>query len=131
MTAKPSPSLSPMYTDSSDGPFITIHDVLQQYSLPYGIFGIISHILIYYTLVVLGLGNRPFVPWKPLKHSKINYFLGILSSTICVPVAVLTIYRVHELWCLVCIAVSQALTSFTLSLVTLHQRTDYTEKISR
>src|SRR5271156_1507514 len=43
-----------------------------QYSLPYGVFGAISHILTYYVILCHYYGRRPTMPWKHLKKQLFN-----------------------------------------------------------
>jgi hypothetical protein len=33
----------------------------------------------YYTIVILGYGRSPLLPWRKLKHAKFNILLGALS----------------------------------------------------
>lgn len=60
-------------------PGTTLAGEIKCYSLPYGGLGFASHILAYYTIIVLALGYRPLRPWQKLTHSTSGMIFGLTS----------------------------------------------------
>jgi hypothetical protein len=74
------------------------------YSLPYGGLGFASHVLTYYTILILGLGRKPL--W-PVKHVKYGIFgltlagVGLLAGFI---LSTITMVRCRNHWQLLALA---------------------------
>src|SRR4051812_46709979 len=69
---------------SSSPPGISaLHDeaLLQAtcYSLPFGAVGFSSHLITYYTMIVLICGFRPLCPWRRLEFPLSGLIFGVLS----------------------------------------------------
>jgi hypothetical protein len=108
-----------LFPEPGDG----IADEIKCYNLPFGGIGLLSHILTYYTVVMLVLARTPLVP-RPgmlLRHSWIDFTLSVLSVLGTVPVAAMNIYACRHRWEFVCIAVWKLTMSFTLSVIGAHQ----------
>jgi hypothetical protein len=69
--AAPSPDLSALHEEAS----------IQAacYSLPYGAVGFSSHLITYYTMIVLILGLRPLCPWRRLEFPLSGFISGTIS----------------------------------------------------
>ncbi|KAF8248016.1 hypothetical protein K440DRAFT_681310 [Wilcoxina mikolae CBS 423.85] len=87
---------------------------IQCYTLPYGAIGFVSHILTYYTIVMLSAGLSPLRPWKKLKAPKWDMFLGVVGLLIGTLITVLTIYRCRQRWQFLLIAVWKSTLSVSL-----------------
>jgi hypothetical protein len=83
----------------------TIADEIKCYSLPYGGIGFTSHVLTYWTILVLGFGKKPYWPWRRLSAGKFDLFLSIAQFTITVAIAAFTIARCRSRWQFILIAV--------------------------
>ncbi|KAF2101674.1 hypothetical protein NA57DRAFT_73115 [Rhizodiscina lignyota] len=99
----------------------TIPDELQCYSLPYGGIGFASHVITYYTVIMLGVGRKPLPPFSKLEHNYWDFFLALASVVITVPLAAFTIVRCLGRWQFVLLAVWKTTMSFTLAVVGLHR----------
>ena len=98
-----------------------LEDKFQQYSLPYGVLGAISHIL---TLWVMGChfyGRTPWVPWRPLKYNFFNMSSTVGSSLVSIGIAVFTLSRIQETQALVVLAAMQVVLSLMLDAVNVHR----------
>jgi hypothetical protein len=83
----------------------TLADEIKCYSLPYGGIGFTSHVLTYWTILVLGFGRKPYWPWRRLSAGKFDLFLSITQVIITVAVAAFTIARCRSRWQFILIAV--------------------------
>lgn len=84
------------------------HDLQSEircYSLPYGIMGFVSHFLTYYTLLCLWKNRSPLMPWRKLRFSKWERWLGIVALIVTMSLAVLTLVRCRSSWQLLTIGV--------------------------
>jgi hypothetical protein len=104
-------------------PGFDVSDQIQCYNLPFGGIGFLSHILTYYTVVMLVLAKTPLFPRPamPLRHSWFDLSLSVLAIMGAVPVASMNIYACRFQWEFVCIAVWKLTMSFTLSAIGAHQ----------
>lgn len=75
------------------------------YSLPYGALGFVSHFLTYYTIVCLWFGRSPLWPWRKVKYSRFDLWLGLLGLLIATGLAIFTLVRCRNTWQLLTIAV--------------------------
>ena len=69
----------------------TLADEIKCYSLPYGGIGFASHVLTYWTILVLGFGRKPYWPWSRLSAGKFDLFLSVTQLIITVAIAAFTI----------------------------------------
>jgi hypothetical protein len=83
----------------------TLDDEIKCYSLPYGGIGFLSHVLTYWTILVLGFGRKPYWPWRRLSSGKFDLCLSILQLTITVAIASFTIARCRSRWQFILLAV--------------------------
>lgn len=83
-------------------------------SLPYGTIGFISHILTYYTIVMLSAGRSPLMPWRKLSSPRMDMFLGVVGLLVGTLITALTIYRCRQRWQFLLIAVWKATLSVSL-----------------
>lgn len=70
-----------------------IRSQIKNYALPYGGLGFLSHILTYYTEVMLVLGRRPLMPWKNSKRSLFDSALSVCTLIVTTTVSGITIAR--------------------------------------
>jgi len=75
------------------------------YSLPYGGLGFASHILTYYTVIVLSTGHSPIRPWKKLSHSRYDLFLSTVGLVGGFAIAIFTLVRCRNHWQLLLIGI--------------------------
>ena len=83
----------------------TVADEIKCYSLPYGGIGFLSHVLTYWTILVLGFGRKPYWPWSRLSAGKFDLCLSIVQVIITVAIAAFTIARCRSRWQFVLISV--------------------------
>jgi hypothetical protein len=83
----------------------TVDDEIKCYSLPYGGIGFLSHVLTYWTILVLGFGRKPYWPWSRLSAGKFDLCLSILQLFITVAIASFTIARCRSRWQFILLAV--------------------------
>lgn len=87
------------------------------YTLPYGGIGFLSHILTYYTILMLTLGRSPIYPLKKLTAWKLDLFVAICSLGITPVLSAFAITRCHSEWPFILIATWKMLLSVSLSLI--------------
>ena len=75
------------------------------YGLPYGLFGFISHLFTYYTVICLSLGRRPLWPWRPLTHANRDLWIALVGMIGGVGLATFTIVRCRNHWQLLLIGI--------------------------
>ncbi|KIJ57272.1 hypothetical protein M422DRAFT_149965 [Sphaerobolus stellatus SS14] len=90
------------------------------YSLPYGVLGVTSHILTYYTLVCLWKGRQPFLPWKQINNGRFGLLLSATGLIISVSLAAYTMDKCRNNWQLLVIAVWKLSMSLLSGLTSLH-----------
>jgi hypothetical protein len=83
----------------------TVDDELKCYSLPYGAIGFTSHVLTYWTILVLGFGRRPYWPWSRLSAGKFDLCLSVVQLIVTVAIAAFTIARCRSRWQFILLAV--------------------------
>jgi hypothetical protein len=83
----------------------TLDDEIKCYSLPYGSIGFLSHLLTYWTILVLGFGRKPYWPWSRLSAGKFDLCLSIMQLFITVAIASFTIARCRSRWQFILLAV--------------------------
>ncbi|KAK7992697.1 hypothetical protein PG988_001491 [Apiospora saccharicola] len=105
------------------------------YSLPFGGIGFASHMLTYYTAVMLYLGRQPLRPWKQLAHKRFDLILGSVQLVITIVLTSISISRCWRSWPFgtlgvwmlttsVCVSVLPMLMSFVHNQVLEVERTD-------
>lgn len=105
------------------------------YSLPFGGIGFASHMLTYYTAVMLYLGRQPMRPWKQLAHKRFDLILGSVQLVITIVLTSISISRCWRSWPFatlgvwmlttsVCVSVLPMLMSFVHNQVLEVERTD-------
>jgi hypothetical protein len=77
---------------------------MQCYGLPFGVVGVMSNYLLYYTVFVLSTGNSPLRPWKALTHARLDLYLSWISLVGGVATSGLTLVRCRSYWQLLVIA---------------------------
>jgi hypothetical protein len=92
-----------------------------QYSLPYGVFGAISHILTYWSLLCHAYGRRPLFPWQTLKKKPLNACHVVISSIVSITIAIVTLSRVRETAPLVVLAALQIVIGFVVDALNVHR----------
>ncbi|KAF8848145.1 hypothetical protein BDZ45DRAFT_664884 [Acephala macrosclerotiorum] len=104
-------------------PGSTLLDEIKCYNLPFGTIGFISHLLTYYTVIMLLLQLTPLFPrpGEPLKHSIIDSILAALSIFGSVVIAAMNIFACRFRWQFVCIGTWKLTMSFTMGVISFHQ----------
>lgn len=92
-----------------------------QYSLPYGVLGAISHVLTYYVILCHYYGRRPTMPWKHLKKQPFNMCLVVISSIVSIAIATVTLSRVQETQPLIVLAALQVVLGFIMDALNVHR----------
>lgn len=92
-----------------------------QYSLPYGVLGAISHILTYYVLLCHYYGRRPLQPWRHLTRAPVNMCSVVISSIVSITIIAVTLTKVHESQPLVVLASLQVVLSVVMDLLNVHR----------
>ena len=94
-------------------------DEIKCYGLPYGGIGFTSHVLTYYTMLMLANKRSPWT-WKRIKAWKFDYALAILSLLATTATSIFTMVRCRHRWQFVCIALWKISMSFMLGILSLH-----------
>ena len=78
----------------------TLAEEIKCYNLPYGGIGFTSHILTYYTAIMIMLGKTPLFPrpGEHLKHSWFDIVLGIITLVATIPIAAMTMAACRNRW---------------------------------
>jgi len=97
-----------------------MHDEIRCYALPYGVIGLISHLLTYYTIALLSVGRSPIAPWRKLSSPRIDLCLGILGLLGGSSVTIFTMIRCQQRWQFILIAAWKAALSITLGFLSVH-----------
>ncbi|KAI9867543.1 MAG: hypothetical protein M1813_008342 [Trichoglossum hirsutum] len=92
-----------------------------QYSLPYGILGAISHILTYYVILCHYYSRRPTMPWRPLEKQLFNMCSVVVSSIVSITIAIVTLTRIRETQPLVVLAALQVVLGFIVDALNVHR----------
>jgi hypothetical protein len=66
------------------------------YSLPYGGIGFGSHLLTYYSMVMLAYGYRPSPPFGRLRNKKWGVLLGMAQLIGSVVLTAVAIHKCHD-----------------------------------
>jgi hypothetical protein len=98
----------------------TLAEELQCYGLPYGGIGFASHVLTYYTIIMLSYQRSPWMPWKRSHHKWIDITLAIFSFIASIILTVLTIIRCRNRWQFVAMATWKLILSVTYGILSFH-----------
>ncbi|KAF8242305.1 hypothetical protein K440DRAFT_565706 [Wilcoxina mikolae CBS 423.85] len=98
----------------------SLYSEIHCYALPYGAIGFLSHILTYYTIIVLSLGRSPLRPWKRLNSPKLDMFLALTGLLIGVILTIFSMVRCRQRWQFLLIAIWKAMLSITLGALSVH-----------
>jgi hypothetical protein len=96
-----------------------IQDEIQCYALPYGVVGVISHLLTYYTTTCIGFGVKPFWPTRRLSHNGLNIIICVVSLIVTVVMTSITMKNCRNSWPFVLIAFWKMTMSLGVNLVGL------------
>ena len=66
---------------------------IQCYGLPYRGIGLASHILTYYTIAMLEMSRRPYLPWLRISYSKSDIVLTGISIIVTIITLAITMKR--------------------------------------
>jgi hypothetical protein len=98
----------------------TLAEELKCYGLPYGGIGFASHILTYYTIIMLSHQRSPWMPWKGNRHKWIDITLAIFGLIVSIILTVLTILRCRNRWQFVAMATWKLILSVTYGILSFH-----------
>ncbi|KAF2671237.1 hypothetical protein BT63DRAFT_210961 [Microthyrium microscopicum] len=98
-----------------------INSELQCYSLPYGGYGFLSHVLTYYTVICTMFGRRPFAPWSELQKGRFDIFLTIFSTLGTIIPASFTISSCRNRWQFILLGVWKLMLALCSNFSVLHQ----------
>ncbi|KAE9373167.1 hypothetical protein N431DRAFT_438524 [Stipitochalara longipes BDJ] len=101
----------------------TLAEELQCYGLPYGGIGFASHILTYYTIIMLSYQRSPWMPWKRNHHKWVDITLSIFGLVATIILTVLTILRCRNRWQFVVMATWKLILSITFGILSFHAAT--------
>ena len=93
---------------------------IQCYSLPFGAIGFISHLLTYYTIIILSLQRYPWCPFLRNTHSRFDIILALLGIILSVIISSLAIVRCRGRWQFIAMAVWKLDLSITYGLLSFH-----------
>jgi hypothetical protein len=96
---------------------------MECYSLPFGGLGFVSHIITYYTIIVLGSGRSPLLPWKSLKYSWFNLCLSLVGLMGGFAIAVFTLVACRNHWQFLVIGIWKLSMSVVNGAVGIHAAT--------
>ena len=117
--AQDGPLLNP-FTDSALTSS-SIQTDIQCYSLPYGGIGFLSHMLTYETLLCLTFSHSPWLPWKHLKHWKLDAALGCISLLSAGTVSLFAVIRCRFAWPFILLILWKMSLSVALAGAMLHR----------
>ncbi|KAF8544355.1 hypothetical protein BDD12DRAFT_873067 [Trichophaea hybrida] len=72
----------------------SLRSEIQCYTLPYGAIGMISHVLTYFTIIMLSMGRSPFMPWRILSSPIIDFILATSGLLLGAIIAIFTMFDV-------------------------------------
>jgi len=98
-----------------------LEEKFQQYSLPYGVLGVISHMLTLWVMSCHFYGRRPWMPRRYLKYNFFNMCSTVGSSLVSIGIAIFTLSHVQETQALVVLAAMQVVLSLMLDAVNVHR----------
>ncbi|KAH9230531.1 hypothetical protein K456DRAFT_1796361, partial [Colletotrichum gloeosporioides 23] len=89
------------------------------YGLPYGVTGFISHLLTYYTAIMLACGKTPLLPWRELDQGPQNIFLGIAKLILTTVASIASIATCVHTWFFAALAAMKLSLSLTYGLISI------------
>jgi hypothetical protein len=81
----------------------------------------LSHFLTYYTLGCIGIGVRPLLPSRDIRHNRLDLLLAMLSLAGSSIIAIYTCVRCHQEWQFVLLAVWKLILSCNLGAACVHR----------
>ena len=97
----------------------TLSDELKCYALPFGGIGFASHIVTYYTIIMLSRGRSPWL-WKKSTHWRFDAFLSVVGLIWTLTITIFTMIRCRQRWEFVVMAFWKMMMSLTLSAISTH-----------
>lgn len=91
------------------------------YALPYGGIGFLSHVLTYYSIICIGLGVRPLMPWLSVKHKLADLIMAVISLITCYVLTIVTMARCHKEWQFLLLAMWKFLLTCTINTMGIHR----------
>ena len=88
------------------------------YSLPYGGIGFATHILTYYTIIMLTTFHSPW-RFKKLSHSSLDFWLAVIGLPFTIGPSVLTMIRCRSNWAFYALAAWKLSLSLMLAATTI------------
>jgi len=98
----------------------TFVEEMECYSLPYGGLGFTSHILTYYTVIILANGRSPLRPWKKLVNTRFDLVLSTIGLVGGFALAVFTLVRCRNHWELLLVGIWKLSMSLFNGVVGVH-----------
>ncbi|KAL3297364.1 hypothetical protein RB213_011272 [Colletotrichum asianum] len=89
------------------------------YGLPYGVTGFISHLLTYYTAIILACGRTLLLPWRELDQGPQNIFLGIAKLILTTVASIASIATCVHTWEFAALAAMKLSLSLTYGLISI------------
>jgi hypothetical protein len=83
--------------DTLPHPATSLKDELKCYTLPFGTIGLASHLLTYYTVLMLGLGRSPWL-LRPLSHGLWDVTFAAVGMLWTLLITVLAMVRCRGQW---------------------------------
>lgn len=99
-------------------PGATPTDQIKCYALPYGAIGFTTHILTYYTVIMLTFGRSP-LRWSRIRHYKTDIFLGLVGLPLTIVPAAITMVRCRSRWVFYLLTAWKLSLSLMLALTTI------------
>ena len=100
-------------------PGSSLKDEIKCYALPFGAIGFVSHLLTYYTIVMLGIGKSPW-RWRENRHWKLDFVLSVTGLLWTLAASILTMVRCRQKWQFMLLAFWKLMLSLTLSSMAVH-----------
>jgi len=94
---------------------------INAYSLPFGILGMVSHLLTHWVFLCHVFGRTPLWPWKYLQHQRWDLCIVIIASTVSTTIACVTLVRTRGSTALMTLAGMQIVLGVLLDAVNIHQ----------
>ncbi|KAK8878846.1 hypothetical protein PGQ11_000140 [Apiospora arundinis] len=105
------------YTEAVNDIQAITADEAECFALPFGGIGFASHMLTYYTVVMLVLGRQPLRPWKQLRHRRFDLILGSVQLVVSIILTSISISRCWRSWPFATLGVWMLTTSICVSIL--------------
>lgn len=114
-------SLVPRYLSSNTSVGSDLGSQIDAYSLPYGVLGILAHLLTCYVILCHYFGRKPSVPTKYLEYDRFNIAVVVIGSIVSTTLTVVTMVRVRGSAPLMALAGMQLVLSGILKFITIQR----------